>query len=198
MTRSRLVVNPRRDELLDLAVDHVIAHGVQDLSLRTLAAGVGVAPNALKYHFGQRQELVATILARLNERIRAIHAGTQEADNAPDRLRAFWASLSEPQYRKVWQTFFEFYALALRDPEHNQQFLEHVAQDWILSTSERLSAANGMDPAQADSRATLVVAAVRGLILDHLAGGDPSRIASAVEQLATTLAQWSQQGTTQA
>ncbi|QOV33135.1 TetR/AcrR family transcriptional regulator [Streptomyces ferrugineus] len=186
MRTSPNAESPRREELLDRLLDHVITHGVDDLSLRKLAAAVGVAPNALQYHFGPREDMVAAILARHAERIRA----TIEAEgDAASQVHRAWEQLTDPSVRKSWHAFFEFYALALRNPDRYRAFLDHVARDWSDPLTRKFVTA-GVAPEEAAARAALLVAAVRGLVLDRLADGDEARVSAALDLLIDLLESW--------
>jgi AcrR family transcriptional regulator len=61
------------DDLALAAADWVIEHGLADMSLRRLAAGLEVSHRTLLYHFGSKDELFQAILraARTRERLRA-------------------------------------------------------------------------------------------------------------------------------
>ncbi|MGV9553106.1 TetR/AcrR family transcriptional regulator, partial [Streptomyces ardesiacus] len=52
----------RRAELVDAAVDHVVAHGIADLSLRRLGAAIGVSHRMLIHYFGSKGRLLAEIV----------------------------------------------------------------------------------------------------------------------------------------
>lgn len=54
-----------RDAVVGLAVEIVAASGVARLSMRGLAAELGVTPMALYYHVGNKEELMALILQRV-------------------------------------------------------------------------------------------------------------------------------------
>ena len=81
--RNRARARPRdASELLELAYEYVLEHGVADLSLRPLAAAVNSSPRVLLFLFGSKAELVQAILARarddeltLLDRVRAAGAG---------------------------------------------------------------------------------------------------------------------------
>jgi AcrR family transcriptional regulator len=179
----------RREQLLDLAADHVIAHGLDRSSLRELASALGVAHNNLTHHFGTRAELLAAIFERIAERQRT--AGFSAAQQADPRVgvRNTWDSLSHPDLRLMWTAFFELYGAALRRPDEHALFLAHVVRDWIEPLAA-LATATGADPAVAAARATYVVATVRGLVLDRLAGGDETRIDAAVALLLDHIDDW--------
>ncbi|MGZ8722334.1 MAG: TetR/AcrR family transcriptional regulator, partial [Aeromicrobium sp.] len=52
----------RRDELAEQATDYVLEAGLIGLSLRPLAAAIGTSDRMLNYHFGSKDELVASVL----------------------------------------------------------------------------------------------------------------------------------------
>lgn len=62
----------RRLELLDGAVDYVVANGISDLSLRPLAVALGTQAPVLLHHFGTKEQLVMEILGRVHDRVRAL------------------------------------------------------------------------------------------------------------------------------
>lgn len=181
--------NVRREDLLDQAVDHLLAHGMGELSFRKLGDALGLAPNALTYHFGRRQDMIAVIFTRLAERTRIPLAGDPRSTGVPARTAALWERLTRSEYARVWPAFFECLAVALRDPDRHRSFLDHVARDWVVPLAKDPAAA-AMNPEQAETRAALTVAAVRGLMIDHLAGADPDRTAGALRELAATIESW--------
>ena len=50
-----------KDLLLDQVVDHFVAEGMGDLSLRKIAAAIGTSHRMLLYHFGSREGLLAAV-----------------------------------------------------------------------------------------------------------------------------------------
>lgn len=186
----------RRDALLDAAVDHVIDHGLAGLSIRSLADALGVAHNTVTYHFGSRAELLQALFTRLAQRIRRT---TTVGGSDPACLDAFaraeitatWQWLSADERRGMWTTFFEAFALAIREPDTYRGFLDHVAEDWVNPLADQMGAAGFADDA-ARARATLVVAAVRGLVLE-LQSTTPDqrdRVDGAVDALLDVVSRW--------
>lgn len=157
---ARPVDHQHREDLLERAVDYAVEHGLADLTLRPLAAGLGVAPNTLVHHFGDKNELLGEILNRVRDRLRAV----------PDRaagepLRSIWEWTSAPARRPFFRSFFQAYAVALRDQRRFGSFLDRVVHDWLPPGGN----------ADAVARATLEVAVLRGLLLDLVATGDRER-----------------------
>ena len=56
--------SPRQSELLELAYQYVLQHGLTDLSLRPLAGSIGSSPRVLLFLFASKDGLVRALLAR--------------------------------------------------------------------------------------------------------------------------------------
>ena len=186
----------RRDALLDAAVDHVVDHGLAGLSIRSLADALGVAHNTVTYHFGSRAELLQALFTRLAQRIRRTSAvgGSDPAcldAFARAEITATWQWLSADERRGMWTTFFEVFALAIREPDTYRGFLDHVAEDWVKPLADQMGAAGFSDDA-ARARATLVVAAVRGLVLElqSTTPDERDRLDGAIDALLDVVSGW--------
>lgn len=173
----------RRDELLDALADHVQRYGLEGASVRNLAAAAGVAHNTLTHHFGTRSELVTAIFERLAQRVADTHGQPlSSAQFQRKRLHRAWAQLAEGTGETLWPVFFEILGTAIREPDQHQTFLNHLAQDWVYPLADDLVRV-GQRRKDALALATLVIAAMRGLIIDSVSGGDPTRIAGALDLL---------------
>jgi AcrR family transcriptional regulator len=176
----------RRNELLEAVAEYLLEHGLGDLSLRPLAQAIETSPRMLLYHFGSKEELVAAALARARERETKLLSGwAQEMGAAedPEQLaRRAWAWISDPASEPFMRLFFEVYGIALQAPNRYPGFLARAVEDWVGALTEGLREA-GLDRDEARNVATLVVAVVRGLLLDLLATGDRKRINAAIDSL---------------
>jgi AcrR family transcriptional regulator len=161
----------RRLELLDSAVDYVVAHGIADLSLRPLAAALGTQAPVLLHHFGSKEQLVVEILGRVRDRLRTLGRDA-ESDQYRSGLGAIWVWASHPEQGPLMRLFFEVYGLALRHPDRYSDFLHHAVHDWL---DEPLAAVD-------DISATLAIATVTGLLLDLLTTKDRVRVENAMER----------------
>jgi AcrR family transcriptional regulator len=181
---ARPVNEERRSQLLESAVDYAIDNGIAGLSLRPLAAALGVTPTTLVHHFGSKDQLLAAIINRVRERIMAGLDLPPGADaDAGGLTRDAWAWMSDESRRELYRFFFELYGRALGDPERFAPFLERVVNDWVTVLTES-GEQNGQDQAAARTQATLGLAVTRGLLLDLLTTGDESRVNAALDAFA--------------
>jgi AcrR family transcriptional regulator len=170
----------RRGELLDAAVEYAAEYGFSELSWRPVAAALGVSPTALVHHFGTKEQMLQAILERLRERI--FVATRDLAGEQPDlatEARASWTRAVDPQHAAEFRLFFAVYGRALQAPQQFAAFLEQVVGYWMSALVD--AQGPDTDPATATRAATLVIATIRGLLLDLLATGDRDRIQDAAE-----------------
>ena len=82
-----------RDDVIDTALALVEAGGAEALSMRKLAAELGVAPTTIYWHVGNRHELVVAVVRRQAERqaTRRVR-GTDPADRVASAARNIWRS----------------------------------------------------------------------------------------------------------
>lgn len=177
----------RRPELVNACADYVLAHGVQDLSLRPLAEYVGISHRTLLHHFGSKEQLFVEVLAELRGRERLYMAATA-ADVADDRaavgdvLTAVWRRMSAEDHLPFLRLLFELIGLAVQRPEAFDGFLQSLIDDWTGGIRVLLEARDV--PSEDASRlATFVYDAVRGLLLDLVSSGERARVDAGFEEL---------------
>ena len=162
---ARPVDPHRRAAVLAKAADYVLERGLAGLSLRPLAKALGTSPRMLLYDFGSKERLIHEILAEIRRR----EAGLLEAD--VQTLDDVWRWIAAPEREPFLRLFFEVYVDALGREE-----AEPLVRDWLdyLQTS--------WHPPVDEATATLMVAVVRGLLLDRLATGDRARTDGALRR----------------
>ncbi|WP_406076802.1 TetR/AcrR family transcriptional regulator [Micromonospora sp. NBC_00858] len=194
---GRPVNHQRRADLLDAAVDYAMQHGFAELSWRPVARALGVSTTTLVHHFGTKEQMLEAILGRLRER--AFTATSEAVGDQPDlaaAARAVWTRASDPRQWAEFRLFFAVYGRALQAPQQFTEFLERVVADWMSALVD--AQRPGTDVATATRTATLVIATIRGLLLDLLATGDQDRVQDAADSFLATLEHGPQlQGKTQ-
>ncbi|GAA3344081.1 TetR family transcriptional regulator [Amorphoplanes nipponensis] len=160
-------MSARRAELLERAYDHVLAHGLADMSLRPLATAVGSSPRVLLLLFGSKEGLVRALLDRARADELALLAAVR-ATGAPVAAEV-WQWLAAPAHRPLLVLWAEAYVRSLVDPGGPWAgFARSTVEDWLAVLSP------------GEVRPTLTLAVLRGALLDLLATGDVERTTAAV------------------
>jgi AcrR family transcriptional regulator len=172
----------RRGRTLAAITDYVLEHGLADLSLRPLAAALGTSTRMLLYDFSSKEDLVMAVLAEVRRReaaLLATHLETTKA-SAADLVRTIWEWLASPERAPFLRLFFEVYVQAMNHPDAYTARGREMVTEWLDQFGGALA---GPDPRHVDPVvATLVIAVLRGLILDRLATGDDMRTDQALER----------------
>ena len=163
----------RRDELLERSYAYVLAHGMSGLSLRPLAAAVGSSPRVLLFLFGSKDGLIRELLARA--RAEEVALIEQRQGGLVQTGLATWEWLVAEEHRGLLRLWVESYGKSLVEPDGPWAgFARATVEDWLALLAgaqppeERGSAAG-------ETRRTLVLAVLRGALLDLLATGDVRR-----------------------
>jgi AcrR family transcriptional regulator len=182
----RMRYSHRRGELLEAAGEYVSEYGVASLSLRRVAAAVGVSHVTLQHHFGTKEQLVGEIVEHLLERTfvprEAYPGGTPDQSmDLSARWRTVWAHLSSASGQRDLRLFVEVlgqsqfggagYAPAVKRASSHRREL-------LMTNMVTL----GCPEEDASTYATLAQAMLRGLAIDLLATGDRERVDAAFER----------------
>lgn len=182
----------RQTELLEAAYRYVLAQGFGQLSLRPLAKAIGSSPRVLLYLFGSKDGLVRALLARaradelaLLDEVRG--AGGQESDDLGAVAERVWSWLVAEEHRALLTLWVEGYGRSLVDPHGPWGgFARATVEDWMTVLADAQPAADRATN-EAQAQRTLVLAVLRGALLDLLATGDAERTTTAVRQQLTAL-----------
>jgi AcrR family transcriptional regulator len=172
-----------RERLLAATVDYAAEHGLADLSLRTLAAGLGTSHRMLIFHFGSKEGLLVEVVRAVEARQRAL-LDELRANPQLDplgQMQALWRHLTSPALAPYERLFFEVYAQGLLGKEPAKRLLEDAIDAWLPPIVDLL-ASQGVPPDEARADARLGLAVTRGLLLDLLATGDAAAVDAAMER----------------
>ena len=174
----------RRPELLAAAIEYVLAHGVGGLSLRPMAAALGVSHATLLRHFDTKERLLAEVVEQLRRQVfDQIEHDEQlrSADSAAQLARSMWSRLADdPSQRRQFIVLAEIYAIGLRNPDRFADLLTASVNDFLGPIEQRL-AADGIAHARTPALATALLALIRGLQLDLAATDDRQRTTAAFD-----------------
>jgi AcrR family transcriptional regulator len=176
-----LSATPRREQLVDAAVDYVFEHGVSDLSLRPLAEALGTSSRMLIYHFGTKEQLLVEVLKAARARqYRMLEAWVAEGRTLPDIVRLYWNWATAESSRPYMRLFFEVFGMAVQSRPGTEEVLPALSRESIglLGAVARKS----MPGATAAELARLSVATLRGLLFEWLCGDDVALLTQALER----------------
>jgi AcrR family transcriptional regulator len=173
--------SPRKRELLEAAYRYALANGLADMSLRPLAREIGSSPRVLLFLFGSKEGLIRALLARAREDELRYLQEAQLSRGSREAGREVWSWLAEPSHRALLSLWVEGYARSLLgEPGPWADFGRDTVNDWLSLLAE-LQPADRRDTPQAEAERTLLLAVLRGALLDLLATGDIDRVTAAVE-----------------
>ncbi len=158
-----------RERLLDACADHALEHGLPD-RLGPLVTATGTSARMLLYHFGTRDALLRAVLE---------HARRRQLDAFGDLLRArpgepytatlarAWAAIAGSEGRPYLRMFAQVPGSAVHRLWPG--FRRTATTDWLGPLED------GLRSTGRPEQATLVLAVIRGLLLDLDATGDAAR-----------------------
>jgi len=162
-----------KQRLLEAAGDYMLDHGLQGLTLRTVADAIGTSHRMLLYYFGTREEFVHAVLRHVSRRKRArMPLLANESLNIVEVLTKSWQQLLDDKDMRTAKLFFESYSAAIRDPEGYAGFLNTLVEEWVRPIELWLHYLLPQHAGQARQIARMLIALNRGLLLDQIATGD--------------------------
>jgi AcrR family transcriptional regulator len=167
--------------LLDACTDHALEHGLPD-RLEPLATATGTSSRMLIYHFGTRDALLRAILGHARQRQLDTFGGLLRARaGQPYRstLNQAWTAMTGPDGQPFLRMFSR-----LHDSVEQQlwpDFRRGATTDWLEPLED------GLRSIGRPELATLVLAVIRGLLMDLDATGDSARTDRAFQQFLGTL-----------
>lgn len=158
-----------KQRILDACTDHALEHGLPD-RMGPLAAAAGTSNRMLIYHFETRDGLLRAVLEQA--RRRQVEAFTELMRLRPeesylDTLSRAWAAISGPQGAPYLRLFGRLHDTA-GEPLW-PGFRKAATTDWLAPLE------HGMGSLGRPELATVVLAVIRGLLMDMDATGDHAR-----------------------
>jgi AcrR family transcriptional regulator len=160
-------------------VDHVVTHGLADLSLRALAEEIGTSHRMLIYHFGSKEGLVAEVVRAIDADLYAAAwpDAQARAHDPAAASRAVWREVSSDERHDEQVLMLEMLVASMR----HRPGTEHLAarlNDWVAASESQAQWLG--EHAHRQSR--LLAAVVRGLLIDVLLTGDHAGVDDAFER----------------
>lgn len=172
-----------KERLLDACADHALAHGLPD-RLESLVSATDTSARMLIYHFGTRDALLRAVLERARQRQLDLFGDLLKVRPGEPylvTLEQAWASITGPEGQPYLRMFGQ-----LRESAEQQLwpgFRRTATTDWLGPLEDGLRGIGRPD------LATLVLAVIRGLIMDLDSTGDTARIDQAFRDFLSALDQ---------
>ena len=175
----------RRRELLDRVTDDLAVNGLVDFSLRRAARAAGTTHKVLLYYFDGPDDLLAQAVFQLRQRRvvggLAAAAGGLADRSLADRVRAIWPALVGEPSRVLEQAM----GLVMYDPARYAG-LGALASEQYLPGLLSLCPADWPDRRKLEV-AELILAALRGLLIEWMTSGDTAGVEAGLDALARAL-----------
>ncbi len=170
-----------KERLLDACSDHALQHGLPD-RLEPLAAAAGTSARMLIYHFGTRDALLRAVLEHARQRQLAAFGALLSI--RPDEpytvtLKRAWDFITGPEGQPYLRMFGQFRENAAQ--RLLPDFRRAATTDWLGPLEE------GLRSIGRPELATLVLAVMRGLLMDLDATADHARTDQAFSAFLGTL-----------
>ena len=175
----------RRRELLDRVADDLAVNGLVDFSLRRAARAAGTTHKVLLYHFDGADDLLTQAILQLRERridnALAVSAAGPGRTTMAARVRAVWRALAGEESRVLDQAI----GLTMYDPARYAELGRGASQRYLPSLlslcPEGWSARRKLEVSE------MILAALRGFIVDWLVSGNTTGVEAGFEALARAL-----------
>jgi AcrR family transcriptional regulator len=172
----------RHAELVDLATDYALEHGVVGLTLRPLAAAIGTSDRMLVYHFGSRDALVSAVVARSNERAVAVVEAMPAAPSVRSAVNRLWRAYGEAPLDRCLHVYVQAAATGVFGSEPYLSEARASNERWAAALRD-FFVRSGAAARRVSRIVTLVDSALYGFHLD-LATDRPDELARGVDDLA--------------
>jgi AcrR family transcriptional regulator len=173
----------RRTELLERVTDDLAVNGLVDFSLRRAARAAGTTHKVLLYYFDGADDLLGQAVFRLRER--RVSKGLAAAAAGPGplaaRVRAVWPILVAEESPVLEQAM----GLAMYDPGRYAELGREAARQYLPGLVSLCPP--GWPEQRKAEVAEMILAALRGFLVDWRLSGDAARIGAGLDALGRAL-----------
>ncbi|WP_072803477.1 TetR family transcriptional regulator [Rhodococcoides yunnanense] len=171
---ARPLDHGKRAELLQEVCRYIGVHGLDDLTLRPLAAALGTSSRMLIYYFDSRENLIVQALASQRPAFADMFDGVENLSGLETRLNLLWRNMTVGPDEVSSRILMQVLGIATIK---GGIFAEY-ARSTVLALTEALANAYtrcGHAPDESWLEATILGAGFRGLLIDRFSTGQPER-----------------------
>ncbi|GAA1802165.1 TetR/AcrR family transcriptional regulator [Nesterenkonia flava] len=121
------------DRLMGLVIEHILAHGIHDLTLNGLAKAVGSNNRMLLYYFESKENLISQAISEAFQGLPTLNTllpRLYEQGDLRAQLQEGWRTLRAEENRQYIILFFEMFAVAVRAPQRHHEYLQTLRDYW--------------------------------------------------------------------
>lgn len=175
----------RRQDLLERVTDDLARNGLVDFSLRRAARAAGTTHKVLLYYFEGVDDLLRQAILRLRDRridnaLAAAGSGSDQ-QSLSDRVRAIWPALAGEESRVLDQAI----GLVMYDPVRYAELGSGASQHYLPTLLSMCP--DGWSEQRKLEVAELILAALRGFLIDRLISAEPAGVAAGLAALGRAL-----------
>lgn len=137
-----------------------------EMSLREVAARTETSHALLRYHFGSLSGVLAAMLTEQRDRDNEALLKTARQSTFDEFVVAIWRAYTRPEQLARVRGFFHVAGLAAYNPGDFPEFVDSL--DVLTTMLASLAEGEGHASEDALSMATVVIAAIRGLLLQQV------------------------------
>jgi AcrR family transcriptional regulator len=160
----------KASEMLPAIVEFFRARGPEGFSLAAIAEELGTSSRMLIYHFGGRDELLSRVM-KLVRRDTILYLEDPPPDDVDEAIRRFWSYYIHMGHLSDMQLFFHIASRRAEEPERYDDFASTAVEGWTQYFANAIEK-DGKNSAAATKLGRLVIAALRGIVVDYLVTRD--------------------------
>ena len=167
-----------RQKLLEKVFQYLLEYGIQDLSLRPLAASIGTNARMLIYHFGSKEQMIVDALVLAQKlQMQALAQTPPPQNDVKTELIHLWQWFSHDDFLPFAKLLFQIEAQAMSGNELYLSFAQETLVGWAAFIQARF-------PNCDTTTAHVIVNMVSGLLLDRVIHQDKAKVDESFEAFA--------------
>lgn len=152
------------DEVLAVATNTALDHGMAGLTYARVAERLGASDRMVVYYFPSKIDLVVSVATQLGNELQELlgEAFGENPATTDELLAAAWPVLSNKRADRIFGLFFEMIGFASAGQAPYVELVRHLMDSWAEWLSERVI---GSRPEIRRRRALSVMARIDGLLM---------------------------------